>query len=35
MRLEYITFKGTNDCEYADKPIEQIKQILGIQEKII
>lgn len=25
---------GTNECEYADNPQQQIKQILGIQEKI-
>ena len=34
MRLEDINFKGTNECKYADKPIKEIKQILGIQEKI-
>lgn len=33
-RVEAPNFTGTNDCEYADEPIEQIKQILGIQEKI-
>jgi hypothetical protein len=32
MRLEDINFKGTNDCEYAEK-IEN-KTILGTQEKI-
>lgn len=32
MRLESPTFKGTNECEYADEPINEIKKILGIQE---
>lgn len=35
MRLEDINFRGTNECEYADNPIKEIKKILGIQEKII
>lgn len=35
MRLEDKNFKGTNDCKYADEPIQKIKNILGIQEKII
>ena len=35
MRLESIYFNVTDKCEYADEPIQQIKQILGIQEKII
>lgn len=34
MRLENPNFKGVNDCEYADTPIEEIKRILGIQERI-
>ncbi|MGN1298126.1 MAG: hypothetical protein ACI4VH_06930 [Clostridia bacterium] len=32
MRLESPTFKGTNECEYADEPINEIKKISGIQE---
>lgn len=35
MRLENPNFRGTNDCKYADEPINEIKKILGIQEKII
>lgn len=34
MLLENPNFTGTNKCEYADEPIKQIKQILGIQERI-
>lgn len=34
MRLENPNFRGTNECKYADEPIKEIKQILGIQEKI-
>ncbi len=32
--FENPEFKGTNECKYADNPIQKIKQILGIQEKI-
>lgn len=35
MLLEDPNFRGTNECEYADEPIQKIKQILGIQERII
>jgi len=35
MRLESLNFRGTNECEYAEEPIQQIKQMLGIQEKIM
>ena len=34
MRLEDPNFVGTNECEYADNPIQPIKEILGIQQKI-
>ena len=34
MRLEDPNFLGTNECEYVKDPIQQIKEILGIQEKI-
>ena len=34
MRLEDPSFTGTNECEYAKDTIQQIKVILGIQEKI-
>lgn len=34
MRLENNNFNGTNECKYADEPIQQIKQMLGIQEVI-
>ena len=34
MRLENAYFNGTNECEYADEPIVEIKQFLGIQEEI-
>lgn len=34
MRLENPNFNGTNECEYADESIQQIKQILGIQQRI-
>ena len=27
-----MNFKGTNECKYADEPINEIKKILGIQE---
>lgn len=33
-RLEDKSFTGTNDCEYADEPIKQIKQILGTGEQM-
>lgn len=29
-RLEDINFKGTDNCKYADEPIQQIKRILGV-----
>lgn len=35
MRLENPYFNGTNECKYADDPIQEIKKILGIQERII
>lgn len=31
--LENPNFTGVKECKYADDPIKQIKQILGIQEK--
>lgn len=34
MRLEDVNFNGTNECEYADNPIQQIHRILGVQERI-
>ena len=34
MRLEEPNFKGTNACNYAEDHIKEIKNILGIQEKI-
>lgn len=30
MRLENPNFRGTDECEYADEPIKEIKNILGI-----
>ena len=33
-RLEDPYFTGTNECEYARQPIQEIKQILGVQERI-
>lgn len=33
-RVENPNFRGTNECKYADNPIKEIKQILGIQEKM-
>lgn len=35
IRLESPYFIGINECKYADEPIKEIKQILGIQERII
>lgn len=32
--LENLNWLGTNKCEYADEPIQQIKRMLGIQERI-
>jgi hypothetical protein len=32
--LENPFFTGVNECKYAPQPIQEIKQILGIQEKI-
>lgn len=34
MRLENPNFRGTDECEYADEPINEIKKILGIGEQI-
>lgn len=34
MRLEDSNFSGTNECEYSEEPLKEIKQILGIQERI-
>ena len=34
MRLEDPNFRGTNNCDYAEDHIKEIKKILGIQEKI-
>lgn len=33
-RLENPLFTGVEECKYARQPIQEIKQILGIQEKI-
>lgn len=33
-RLENPLFTGVEECKYAREPIQEIKQILGIQEKI-
>ena len=33
--LENPNWLGTNECEYADDSITEIKRILGIQEKFI
>lgn len=33
-RLEMENFKGLETCPYVKNPIKQIKEILGIQEKI-
>ncbi len=33
-KLENLNFKGQVKCNLADNPIQKIKQILGIQEKI-
>ena len=32
-RLEDENFEGTNDCIYAETPIEYIHRILGIEDK--
>lgn len=32
--LENPNWLGTNECEYADGSIQQIKRMLGIQERI-
>lgn len=29
-----VTLDGTNECEYADEPIKEIKKMLGIQQRI-
>ena len=34
MRLENPNFKGTDECEYADEPTKEIKNILGIGEQM-
>lgn len=34
MRLENPNFRGVNECEYTDNPIQQIKQILRIKENV-
>lgn len=34
MRLEDESFVGDKNCKYARQPIQEIKQILGIQEMI-
>lgn len=33
-QLENPLFTGVNECKYAREPIQEIKQILGIQEMI-
>ena len=33
IRLEDENFKGTDDCIYAETPIEYIHRILGIEDK--
>lgn len=33
MRLENPNFRGTDECKYADEPINEIKKILNIKEK--
>ena len=33
-RLEDINFIKDENCKYAQSPIKQIKEILGVQEKI-
>ena len=34
MRLENPNFRGTDECEYAEEPIQKIKNILGIGEQM-
>jgi len=34
IRLENSYFNGTNECEYADEPIKEIKRILRIGDQI-
>jgi hypothetical protein len=34
MRLEEPKFRGTNDCDYAEDYIKEIKKILRIGEQI-
>lgn len=34
-KLEVPDFKGKKECKYAQKPINQIKEILGIQINIV
>lgn len=33
IRLEKPNFRGTDECDYADEPISEIKKILNIKEK--
>ena len=33
-RLENLLFTGVEECKYAREPIQEIKQILGVQEMI-
>ena len=33
-RLENPLFTGVEECKYTREPMKEIKQILGIQEKI-
>lgn len=33
-KLENPLFTGVNECKYARQPIQEIKEILGIQEMI-
>lgn len=33
-RCEDINFRGVKECKYVKAPREQIKEILGVQERI-
>lgn len=33
-RLELLDFRGVQECKYVKNPREQIKEILGVQEKM-
>ncbi len=33
-KLELPLFTGEKECEYVEHPVQRIKQILGIQEKM-